>query len=71
VICELSVLVCNDAGIRDNVVEHQVRSWLASQDIEAEVEKDYLQRGHCSPHAPREAEMQGDMILQGAASRGA
>lgn len=62
VICQLHVLTLNDAGIRENVVEHQVRSWLASRDIEAKVRKDYLQRDLCRPHAPREADASEDWM---------
>lgn len=59
VICELNVLVRNDTGIRDNVVEHQVRSWLTSHDIDVDVHKDYLQRDdgvHRNPDAEQLAE---------------
>jgi hypothetical protein len=44
VICELNILAQNEGGIRDNVVEFQVRSWLAGQGIVALVHKDFLQR---------------------------
>jgi len=53
VICELNVLVRNDAGIRENIIECQIRSWLASQEIGHEVHKDYLQRDESSQRNPQ------------------
>jgi hypothetical protein len=40
VVCEVLVLAQSDAGIRESVVELQVRPWLAAQGITADIHKD-------------------------------
>jgi hypothetical protein len=43
VICELSLLVQSDKGIRENTLEFQVREWLEQNGIECDIHKDIVQ----------------------------
>jgi hypothetical protein len=42
VICELNVLAQADKGMREHLVEFQVREWLEQQGIAVHIRKDYL-----------------------------
>jgi hypothetical protein len=44
VVCDLNVLAQSDAGICENTVELQVRSWLTAQGIHCQIRKELLQR---------------------------
>lgn len=43
VVCELSLLVQSDKGIREDMLEFQIREWLQKQHIECEIHKDLVQ----------------------------
>lgn len=43
VVCELSLLVQSDKGIREDTLEFQVREWLQQQGIHCEIHKDLVQ----------------------------
>lgn len=43
VICELSLLVQSDRGIRENTLEFQVREWLEQSGIDCDIHKDLVQ----------------------------
>ncbi len=43
VVCELSLLVQSDNGIRENTLDFQVREWLQQQGIDCEIHKDLVQ----------------------------
>lgn len=43
VVCELNLLVQSDEGIREEVVEFQIREWLAQQNIPCDIHKDFVQ----------------------------
>jgi hypothetical protein len=42
VICELNLLAQADKGLREQLVEFQVREWLEQQGLSVEIHKDYL-----------------------------
>jgi hypothetical protein len=43
VVCELNLLVQSDKGIRENILEFQIREWLEQQGIEFDIHKDLVQ----------------------------
>jgi hypothetical protein len=43
VTCELSLLVQSEKGIRENILEFQVRDWLEQNGIECDIRKDIVQ----------------------------
>ena len=43
VVCELNLLVQSDKGIREDLLEFQVREWLQQQGIDCDIHKDLVQ----------------------------
>jgi len=43
IVCELNLLVQSEKGLRENLVEFQIREWLEEQDIPVEIHKDLVQ----------------------------
>ena len=43
VVCDLNVLVQSDRGIRENMLEFQIREWLEQQGIACDIHKDLVQ----------------------------
>ena len=43
VVCELNLLVQSERGIRENVLEFQVREWLEQNSIDCDMHKDIVQ----------------------------